>query len=147
MTDIKEKNIEEINDSIFDKNGKHLLEDYRQKIKTKISIDFFNETVKFFIVYPKTKETKENDNSNTQQLLDAKRNRLILRTKFKISTDYKSVTVKNQTFEIPTYYNVEMIRKEDEKAWQMIFYEFFKTEIQQALRNVSLNSNDVKTDV
>ncbi len=146
MTDIKEKNIEEINDSIFDKNGKHLLEDYRDKIKTKISIDFFDETVKAFIVYPKRKEIKKID-SETQQLLDAKRNLLILRTKFKISADCKFVFVKNQTFEIPTYYNAEMIRKEDEKTWQMIFYEIFKTEIQQALRNVNLNSNDLKTDV
>ena len=110
MSNKNDEKLKQLQDGIFDENGKHLLEDYRPKIKTKISIDFFDETVKIFIVYPKKREIKKID-TNTPQLLDTKRNQLIIRKKFKIANDYKSVTVENTKFKIPTFFNIEMLKK------------------------------------
>lgn len=139
MSNINKENLKQAQGSIFDKNGKHLLDDYRPKVKTQISIDFFDETVKAYIVYPKRMQPEKSKGSN-KQLLDTKRNQLILRKMFKIADDYRSVCIEKQSYNIPTFYNTELLKKEDEKIWQMIFYEIFAKEIQTALNNANIKS-------
>lgn len=99
--------------NIFDKNGEHILEPYKKKIKTKLSIDFFEESVKIYIVFPKVrkKDSLKTKNNERNKLLDAQKNQRIIYKKFKISDDYTSVKIDDCVYTIPVFFNREMLKK------------------------------------
>lgn len=57
----------------------------------------------------------------------------MLNKNFKITSDFKSIIIDNQTYYIPDYFNVDMVKNEDEKTWQMIFYQIFANDINAEL--------------
>lgn len=45
----------------------------------------------------------------------------------------KAIIIDNQTYDIPDYFNADMVKNEDEKTWQMIFYQMFSDDINAEL--------------
>ena len=64
----------------------------------------------------------------------------ILNKNFKITSDFKSVIIDNQNYNIPDYFNVDMVKNEDEKTWQMIFYQMFSDDINAELSKIGKES-------
>ena len=120
------------NDEIFNEDGKHKLEKPSKKPEAKIIIDFIDRNVKIDINLPKNKVTNENNSAEIQGIKKAKSYRM-LNKDFKITSDFKSVIIDNQTYYIPDYFNVDMVKNEDEKTWQMIFYQIFADDINAEL--------------
>ena len=81
---------------------------------------------------PKNQILQEDSNAEIQGIKKAKSYRM-LNKNFKITSDFKSVIIDNQTYYIPDYFNVDMVKKEDEKTWQMIFYQIFADDINTEL--------------
>lgn len=136
MTD--NKDIEELlmQNDIFDKKGEPILEPYKKKIKTKLSIDFFEASVKIYIFFPKVrkKDSLKTKDSEMNKLLDTQKNQRIVYKKFKISDDYSSVRIDDFVYTIPVFFNREMLKKEDLKTLEMVFYQIFSNEVNQALK-------------
>ena len=120
------------NDEIFNEDGKHKLDKPSKKPEAKIIIDFIDKNVKIDIILPKNKASNENNSAEIQGIKKAKNYRM-LNKNFKITSDFKSVIIDNQTYYIPDYFNVDMVKKEDEKTWQMIFYQIFADDINTEL--------------
>lgn len=120
------------NDEIFNEDGKHKLEKLSKKPEAKIIIDFIDKNVKIDIISPQNKIQNENNSAEIQGIKRAKSYRL-LNKKFKIINDFKSIIIDNQTYDIPDYFNADMVRNEDEKTWQMIFYQIFSDDINAEL--------------
>ena len=120
------------NDEIFNEDGKHKLEKPSKKPEAKIIIDFIDRNVKIDIILPKNQILQEDSNAEIQGIKKAKSYR-ILNKNFKITSDFKSVIIDNQNYNIPDYFNVDMVKKEDEKTWQMIFYQIFADDINTEL--------------
>ena len=119
-------------DEIFNEDGKHKLEKPSKKPEAKIIIDFIDKNVKIDIILPKNKASNENNSAEIQGIKKAKNYR-ILNKNFKITSDFKSVIIDNQNYNIPDYFNVDMVKNEDEKTWQMIFYQIFADDINAEL--------------
>lgn len=119
-------------DEIFNEDGKHKLEKPSKKPGAKIIIDFIDKNVKIDIILPKNKASNENNSAEIQEIKKAKSYR-ILNKNFKITSDFKSVIIDNQNYNIPDYFNVDMVKNEDEKTWQMIFYQIFADDINAEL--------------
>ena len=119
-------------DEIFNEDGKHKLEKPSKKPEAKIIIDFIDRNVKIDIILPKNKILQEDSNAEIQGIKKAKSYR-ILNKNFKITSDFKSVIIDNQNYNIPDYFNVDMVKNEDEKTWQMIFYQIFADDINAEL--------------
>lgn len=60
----------------------------------------------------------------------------MLNKDFKITSDFKAIIIDNQTHDIPDCFNTDMVKNEDEKTWQMIFYQMFADEINRALKSL-----------
>ena len=120
------------NDEIFNEDGKHKLEKPSKKPEAKIIIDFIDRNVKIDIILPKNQILQEDSNAEIQGIKKAKSYR-ILNKNFKITSDFKSVIIDNQNYNIPDYFNVDMVKNEDEKTWQMIFYQIFADDINAEL--------------
>ena len=120
------------NDETFNDDGTHKLTKPSQKVEAKIIIDFIDRNVKIDIILPKNKASNEENNTEIQGIKKQKRYR-ILNKKFKVTSDFKSIIINNQTYDIPDYFNVDMVKNEDEKTWQMIFYQMFADEINTEL--------------
>lgn len=132
-------------DSIFDENGIHKLAPFKASITTKITIDFWEECVRIYIVFMQTsKQENSAGKPLIENILTAKRNHRILNKKFKISEDYKSVQIDGFVYDIPSFFNMEMIKNNDEKTWQMIFYQIFSNEIHEALSQVTVSKDDMR---
>ena len=125
------------NDETFNDDGTHKLTKPSQKVEAKIIIDFIDRNVKIDIILPKNKASNEENNTEIQGLKKQKRYR-ILNKKIKITSDFKSIIIDNQTYDIPDYFNVDMVKNEDEKTWEMIFYQMFADEINRALKNLKV---------
>lgn len=123
------------NDETFNDDGTHKLTKPSQKVEAKIIIDFIDRNVKIDIILPKNKASNEENNTEIQGIKKQKRYR-ILNKKFKVTSDFKSIIIDNQTYDIPDYFNVDMVKNEDEKTWEMIFYQMFADEINRALKNL-----------
>lgn len=119
----------------FDENGVHFLEHKKPKVKTQISIDFVNGQVKIYVITPKTKklEDDETKEGNTLKLVETNSRHLIINKHFKVSYDLKTVYTNNTFYDIPCFYNKEMLKIYDEKTWSMIFYQIFSNEVLSAL--------------
>lgn len=120
------------NDEIFNEDGKHKLEKPSKKPEAKIIIDFIDKNVKIDIILPKNKASNENNSAEIQGIKKAKSYRM-LNKDFKITTDFKAIIIDNQTYNIPDYFNADMVKNEDEKTWQMIFYQMFSDDINAEL--------------
>lgn len=120
------------NDEIFNDDGRHKLEKPSKKPEAKIIIDFIDRNVKIDIILPKNQILQEDSNAEIQGIKKAKNYR-ILNKNFKITSDFKSVIIDNQNYNIPDYFNVDMVKNEDEKTWQMIFYQIFADDINAEL--------------
>lgn len=91
------------------------LETKNKKPQVKIIIDFIDKNLKIDIVPTKNKKSKQNNNSNIQAIKTAKNYRLV-NSNFEITKDLKTILVDNHTYAIPDYYNIDMIKNEDEKT-------------------------------
>lgn len=120
------------NNETFNNDGTHKLTKPSCKAEAKIIIDFIDRNVKIDILLPKHKTQNKNNNTEIQGIKKQKRYR-ILNKKFKVTSDFKSIIINNQTYDIPDYFNVDMVKNEDEKTWQMIFYQMFADEINTEL--------------
>ena len=118
--------IESEQDIFSDKHWKTMAE-RRQVVIVLISYndEIFNEDGKH-------KLENENNSAEIQGIKKAKNYRM-LNKNFKKTSDFKSVIIDNQTYYIPDYFNVDMVKKEDEKTWQMIFYQIFADDINTEL--------------
>ena len=126
------------NDEIFNEDGKHKLEKPSKKPEAKIIIDFIDRNVKIDIILPKNQISQEDSNAEIQGIKKAKNYR-ILNKDFKITSDFKSIIIDNQSYNIPDYFNADMVKKEDEKTWQMIFYQMFADDINAELSKTGRN--------
>ena len=117
---------------IFNYYGTNKLIKPSQKAEAKIIIDFIDRNVKIDIILPKNKASNEGNNTEIQGIKKQKNCR-ILNKNFKITSDFKSIIIDNQTYDIPDYFNVDMVKNEDEKTWEMIFYQMFADEINAKL--------------
>lgn len=88
--------------------------------------------MKIDILLPKNESQKEDNNTEIQGIKKQKSYR-ILNKNFKITSNFKSIIIDNQTYDIPDYFNVDMVKNEDEKTWEMIFYQMFADEINAEL--------------
>lgn len=130
-------------DSIFDENGVHKLSPFKAQVTTKITIDFWEECVRIYIIFmQKSKQENSAEKLLIENILTAKRNHRILNKKFKVSEDYKSVQIDGFVYDIPSFFNKEMIKNNDEKTWHMIFYQIFSNEIHEALSQVLMSKED-----
>lgn len=120
------------NDEIFNEDGKHKLDKPSKKPEAKIIIDFIDKNVKIDIILPKNKVPNENNSAEIQGIKKAKSYRM-LNKDFKITSDFKAIIIDNQTYDIPDYFNAAMVKNEDEKTWQMIFYQIFSDDINAEL--------------
>ena len=120
------------NDEIFNEDGIHKLEKPSKKPEAKIIIDFIDKNVKIDIILPKNKASNENNSAEIQGIKKAKSYRM-LNKDFKITTDFKAIIIDNQTYNIPDYFNADMVKNEDEKTLQMIFYQMFSDDINAEL--------------
>ncbi len=120
------------NNETFNDDGTHKLVKPSQKVEAKIIIDFIDRNVKIDIILPKNESQKEDNNTEIQGIKKQKSYR-ILNKNFKITSNFKSIIIDNQTYDIPDYFNVDMVKNEDEKTWQMIFYQMFADEINTEL--------------
>lgn len=123
------------NNETFNDDGTHKLVKPSRKAEVKIIIDFIERNVKIDIILPKNKASNEENNTEIQGIKKQKNCR-ILNKNFKITSDFKSIIIDNQTYDIPDYFNVDMVKNEDEKTWEMIFYQMFADEINRALKNL-----------
>lgn len=119
------------NENFYD-DGIHTLKKSFKKSEVKITIDFIDKNVKIDTILPKKEIIKENNNAKIQEINPPKSYR-ILNKNFKITNDFKAIVIDNQTHNIPDYFNIDMLKDEDEKTWQMIFYELFSVEISNAI--------------
>lgn len=106
--------------------------------KTKISIDFFLEIFKIYIRVEMRvikKESEEQD-SLKLQLFEVKENQIVLKKKFKVSDDFKTVNINGITYKIPDYFSRDAIKENDEKTWEMIFYHIFNDDINKEIENL-----------
>lgn len=127
-------------DSIFDENGIHKLSPFKALVTTKITIDFWEECVRIYIVFmQKSKQENSAEKLLIENILTTKRNHRILNKKFKVSGDYRTIQIDGFVYDIPSFFNIEMIKNHDEKTWQMIFYQIFSNEIHEALSQVSMS--------
>jgi len=130
-------------DSIFDENGIHKLAPFKTQATTKITIDFWEECVRIYIVFMQTsKQENSAEKLLIENILTLKRNHRILNKKFKVSGDYKTVHIDGIVYDIPSFFNMEMIKNNDEKTWEMIFYKIFSNEIHEALSQVPMSKED-----
>lgn len=120
----------------FNADGSHKLKNINKKPQVKIIIDFIDKNLKIDIIPTKDKKSKQNNNSNIQVIKTPKNYRLV-NSNFEITKDLKTILVDNHTYAIPDYYNIDMIKNEDEKTWQMIFYQIFADKINAELINRS----------
>jgi hypothetical protein len=115
-----------------------------KRINTRINIDFFTENVKIHLVFPpkKKKENKIQNDENVQTELyvapEQPKNMLIVDKTFKIAEDFESINIDGKTHLIPKYFNVELIKNNDEKTFEMIFYKIFYDEIIKKINEFSL---------
>ena len=123
------------NDEIFNEDGKHKLEKPSKKPEAKIIIDFIDKNVKIDIILPKNKASNENNSAEIQGIKKAKSYRM-LNKDFKITSDFKAIIIDNQTYNIPDYFNADMVKNEDEKTWQMIFYQMYSDDINAELNKI-----------
>lgn len=132
-------------DSIFDENGVHKLERFKTQVTTKVTIDFWEQCVRVYLVFgQKSKQENSAEKLLIENSLTAKRNHRILNKKFKVSEDYKSFQIDGFVYDIPSFFNMEMIKNNDEKTWQMIFYQIFSNEIHEALSQVTVSKDDMR---
>ena len=120
------------NNETFNDDGAHKLVKPSQKVEAKIIIDFIDRNVKIDILLPKNESQTEDNNTEIQGIKKQKSYR-ILNKNFKITSNFKSIIIDNQTYDIPDYFNVDMVKNEDEKTWEMIFYQMFADEINAEL--------------
>ena len=120
------------NDETFNTDGSHKLGNKNKKPQVKIIIDFIDKNLKIDIVPTKDKKSKQNNNSDIQVIKTPKNYRLV-NSNFEITKDFKTILVDNHAYSIPDYYNIDMIKNEDEKTWQMIFYQIFADKINTEL--------------
>ena len=71
------------------------------------------------------------------QVIKTPKNYRLVNSNFEITKDFKTIVVDNHAYAIPDYYNIDMIKNEDEKTWQMIFYQIFADKINAELINRS----------
>lgn len=130
-------------DSIFDENGIHKLERFKTQVTTKVTIDFWEQCVRIYLVFgQKSKQENGAKKLFIENISTTKRNQRILNKKFKVSEDYKTVQIDGFAYDIPSFFNMEMIKNNDEKTWQMIFYQIFSNEINEALSQVPMSKDD-----
>ncbi len=122
------------NNETFNDNGIHKLTKPNRKAEAKIIIDFIDRNVKVDILLPKN-EVKNEDNNTEIQGIKKQKSYRILNKNFKITSNFKSIIIDNQTYDIPDYFNVDMVKNEDEKTWEMIFYQMFADEINRTLKS------------
>lgn len=124
-------------DDIFDENGKHKLEKFKNKIKTELKIDFFDERVKVFLTIP-VSMLKEKTLLEQGARIIIKNNRKyekIIDKFFKISNANSIITIDNNEYYISTFFNKKMLENHDTKTYEMIFYDIFKDEIYKKLKD------------
>lgn len=130
-------------DSIFDENGIHKLASFKALVTTKITIDFWEECVRIYLVFgQKSKQENGAENPLIENISTTQRNQRIVNKKFKVSGDYKTVQVDRCEYNISSFFNMEMIKNNDEKTWEMIFYQIFSNEIHEALSQVPISKDD-----
>lgn len=110
-----------------------------KKISTKIVIDFFLNAVKLYLVIPqkemkveKTIDEQGNEKEIIKNVIIKKEKQLKI-AGFKISEDYKSVTVDDKTYIIPDFFDQEAVKNKDNETWQIIFYQVFYDEIMKEI--------------
>lgn len=131
-------------DDTFDEYGKHRLGSFpSDKIQTKIEIDFDKKFVQIMLIIPKVllmKGTEEDDDKKeNNELLKAFLERInapFVTEYFKISADLKTITTNNYVYNIPKFFNRELIKTFDVKIWEMLFYQIFDKEIAEMLYKV-----------
>ena len=135
-----EKEYFEQNNSVISHNSDDINTEFSyKKITTKIDVDFFVGRVKIYLVYPskrKKKQQQAEENIQTEIYIadDTPKNRLIIDKEFKIDDDFESFKIEGKTHLIAKYFNVESIKNQDEKTWEMIFYQAFNKEITEEMR-------------
>ncbi len=135
-----EKEYFEQNNDIISHNSDDINTEFSyKKITTKIDVDFFIGRVKIYLVYPvkkKKKQQKAEENIQTEIYIadDTPKNRLIIDKEFKIDDDFESFKIEGKTHLIPKYFNIESVKNQDEKTWEMIFYQAFNKEITEEMK-------------
>ena len=115
-----------------------------KRITTKISVDFFEERVKIFLVFP-AKNAKKEKNINEEIEIasseNASKNHLFINEQFEIIGDYDLVKVRGKSHLIPQYLDKEIVKNKDEKTWEMIFYKIFYSDISDEIKKYSNDKN------
>lgn len=122
----------------FDENGEHFLNKFRKQPHTKITIDFFEEKVRVYVVLPQ--------NSTNSNLLNKNGQELILSKNFKITEDFEEVIIDDVHFWIPSFFNKDLLKQEDTKTWEMVFYYIFSNTIAVALEKYKVQKKEINTE-
>lgn len=120
---------------IFNEKGEHKLECSQKVIQTEVKIDFWEESVKIYIIIPQnSKQNKISENKLIGNIVNGRIKQRIIFKRFKISEDFSIVTIDNYDWYIPIFFNRETLRQQDMKVWEMVFYYIFKQEIYEAIQ-------------
>ena len=100
------------------------------KARTEIVIDFKAGNFKGYVLIER-KFALQNKKIDAQKQKECSKYSHFLSKQFCVSNDYKTVTIDNNIYEIPDFFNKQMLKSNDIKTWQMVFYYFFYDEFGQ----------------
>ena len=100
------------------------------KAQTEIVIDFQAGNFKGY-VFVERKFALQNKETDEQKQRECSKYSHFLSKQFCVSDDYKTLTIDNKIYEIPDFFNKQMLKNNDTKTWQMVFYYFFYDEFWQ----------------
>ena len=113
---------------------KKLLKEFKSEFK----IDFENGIVSFNVVMPKIEivkvKSKEDKNVETLDIVAHIFSHQVFKRSFCIDSEYKNIEINKKIYEVPDFFNKKMLRQNDLKTWEMLFYYIFSDETNKILK-------------
>ena len=113
---------------------KKLLKEFKSEFK----IDFENGIVSFNVVMPKIEivkvKSKEDKNVETLDIVAHIVSHQVFKRNFCTDSEYKNIETNKKIYEVPDFFNKKMLRQNDLKTWEMLFYYIFSDETNKILK-------------
>ncbi len=113
---------------------KKLLKEFKSELK----IDFENGIVSFNVIMPKIEivkvKSKEDKNAETLDIVAHIVSHQVFKRSFNIDSEYKNIEINKKIYEVPDFFNKKMLKQNDLKTWEMLFYYIFSDETNKVLK-------------
>ena len=132
MEESNEIKVENQEALIEEKNIMKTFKNLLKEFKYGFNIDFKKHIVSFNITAPEIEIIKienENDNLERFDIVAHIIQHQIFKRIFNPDCDYKYIEADNNLYTIPDFFNKDMLKNNDLKTWEMLFYSIFSDEI------------------